>query len=208
MGQRVFRCREEGLDTDIEREAGMFDEQGVLHFLATRNGCRAWVNPHLAGDVEVAWSSADHSSQPSNLVSGNALPFQSYTKNEPCSWMRLDIGEHRSLAVDNYCLRNDGDAWHDFPALRNWELQGADAVEGPWETLRRHENDASLAKKMHAAALWPVGGSSAPAPAPGHASGHRCSGPSGFIPRKAFRFFRAHSLAPLVVARAYRRLEQ
>jgi hypothetical protein len=69
--------------------------------------------------------------------------------------MRVDLGATRSLAVSHYALRH----WNaDGSALRSWELQGANAADGPWITLRRHDNDASIEAKGGFVAAWAVEG--------------------------------------------------
>ena len=40
----------------------------------------------------------------------------------------------------------------------NWELQGAHAADGPWTTLRRHDNDESIEQKNGFVAAWAVEG--------------------------------------------------
>ena len=136
---------------------GKFDQSGVIHHLATEGETSAWVNPHDAGRVVVEWSSVS-SGPASHLVSKWDWKASGYsqTESQPNSWMRVDLGEGRRLAVSHYALRNTGDGTHRTP--RNWELQGADAVEGPWTTLRRHEGDESLVKKGCFVAAWPVEG--------------------------------------------------
>ena len=83
--------------------------------------------------------------------------------------MRVDLGATRSLAVSHYALRH---YTHDGFALRNWELQGANAADGPWTTLRRHDNDASVEAKAGFVAAWAVEGAA------------------------PFRFFRIHQHGP------------
>ena len=83
--------------------------------------------------------------------------------------MRVDLGATRSLAVSHYALRHDLNGDH---ALRSWELQGANAADGPWTTLRRHDNDASIEAKAGFVAAWAVEGAA------------------------PFRFFRIHQHGP------------
>ena len=74
------------------------------------------------------------------------------TADAPGSWIAIDLGEGRSLVPDHYCLRSDKHSNH---KLRNWQLQGS--LDGTtWHTLRRHENDASLAGVAMSTAAWPV----------------------------------------------------
>ena len=76
-----------------------------------------------------------------------------FTDNATNSWMSVDLGEGRSLVPSHYCLRSDRHV--DHHKLRNWELQGS--LDGTtWQTLRRHENDASLAEVAMSTAAWPV----------------------------------------------------
>ena len=82
--------------------------------------------------------------------------------------MRVDLGATRSLAVSHYAFRN----YNGNYALRSWELQGANAADGPWTTLRRHDNDASIEAKAGFVAAWAVEGAA------------------------PFRFFRIHQHGP------------
>ena len=80
-------------------------------------------------------------------------PVHCFTYNATDSWMAVDLGEGRALVPDHYCLRSDGYSRHH--KLRNWELQGS--LDGTtWQTLRRHENDTSLAVVSMSTAAWPV----------------------------------------------------
>ena len=84
--------------------------------------------------------------------------------------MRVDLGATRSLAVSHYALRHSANFGN---ALRSWELQGANAADGPWTTLRRHDNDASIEHgKGGFVAAWAVEGAA------------------------PFRFFRIHQHGP------------
>ena len=85
--------------------------------------------------------------------------------------MRVDLGATRSLAVSHYALRHSGGLIYGC-ALRSWELQGANAADGPWTTLRRHDNDASIEAKAGFVAAWAVEGAA------------------------PFRFFRIHQHGP------------
>ena len=53
------------------------------------------------------------------------------------SWMSVDIGENRWLAVSYYCLRQGVSSGF---RMRNWELQGCnDGLS--WQMLCKHERD-------------------------------------------------------------------
>ena len=47
--------------------------------------------------------------------------------------MAVDLGESRRLAI-NHCDLHNGEAGF----LRNWDLQGALSMAGPWTLLKRH----------------------------------------------------------------------
>ena len=136
------------------RDHGKFDAIGVIHHIATEGGTSEWVNPHTAGRLVCEWSSTS-GGESGHLVSKyDAMPGVSRTGNQPNSWMRVDLGEARTLVVNHYALKESGDS---SVTLRNWQLQGADAAEGPWTMLRRHDNDASIqTSKAYFVAAWPV----------------------------------------------------
>ena len=59
------------------------------------------------------------------------------TRNVPMSWMSVDIGENRWLAVSYYCLRQGVSSGF---RMRNWGLQGCnDGLS--WQMLCKHERD-------------------------------------------------------------------
>ena len=66
--------------------------------------------------------------------------------------MAVDLGERRSLVLDHYCLRSDGNEKY---KPRTWELQGSNDGQS-WQTLRRHEEDDSLSDESMSIAAWPV----------------------------------------------------
>lgn len=55
--------------------------------------------------------------------------------------------------MEHYCLRHSNN--RDY-ALRNWELQGGHSSDGPWSTLRRHENDQTLTGARGQIGDWSV----------------------------------------------------
>ena len=55
------------------------------------------------------------------------------TKDEPNSWMSVDLGEGRAVVPAHYCLRHDENSSY---ALRNWALEGKTA-ERSLESLTR-----------------------------------------------------------------------
>ena len=158
----------EGVDNSVA-EHGKFDQAGVLNHIGTAGGTRAWVNPCSSGDVSVAWSGIGHGLEEHFVSKWDWQATPSYAPDQPNSWMRVDLGATRSLVVRHYALRHSS---QDDYALRNWELQGANAADGPWTTLRRHDNDASIEKKIGFVAAWAVEGAA------------------------PFRFFRVHQHGP------------
>ena len=142
------------------RGVGRFDKKGVLYHIATEGGTSEWVNPHTAGRVTVSASSAvaTSSNAVDRVVNGpdsDSVCFA--THNISSSWFQLDLGASRTLAVKHYALRGHSGG-HCLP--RFWDLQGATSSDGPWATLRRHDNDTALeAHKERAVAAWAVEGS-------------------------------------------------
>ena len=136
-------------------EHGKFDQAGVIHHISTEGGTSPWVNAHEAGRVRVEWSGRTNGSEADFVSKHDAKAGPSRTHDHPNSWMRVDLGAHRTLAVTHYALRHDVNPRY---ALRNWELQGAHAADGPWTTLRRHDNDPSIETKKGFVAAWPVDG--------------------------------------------------
>lgn len=157
-----------GVDNSVAKH-GKFDQAGVLNHIGTAGGTREWANPCGSGDVAVAWSSVGEGSEENFVSKWDWKAGASYTASQPNSWMRVDLGATRSLAVSHYALRHWYDGSH---ALRSWELQGANAADGPWTTLRRHDNDASIETKAGFVAAWAVEGAA------------------------PFRFFRIHQHGP------------
>ena len=111
----------------------------------------AYRNPHEAGDVVASASSLNGNIM--NFVQhSHEQPVYIFTDNATNSWMSVDLGEGRALVPDHYCLRSDRHSGH---KLRNLQLQGS--LDGTtWQTLLRHENDASLAGVAMSTAAWPV----------------------------------------------------
>ena len=158
----------EGVDNSV-RGHGKFDQAGVLNHIGTAGGTRAWANPCASGDVAVAWSSKYRGSEEYFVSKWDwKAGGNSCTDDYSNSWMRVDLGATRSLAVSHYAFRNYSSNY----ALRSWELQGANVADGPWTTLRRHDDDASIQAKAGFVAAWAVEGAA------------------------PFRFFRVHQHGP------------
>lgn len=157
---------------------GEWDRGGVLYHIGSRGGL--YVNPALSGMVSVAFSSTAGGSQSIfNLVSGPSRDHERgsegtpegwvgsgyscntnpYPRDDPRSWMSVDLGPRRALAVTHYALRADmNGAYGSLP--RSWELQGSvlpsDSAMAEWVTLRRHDGDESLDAQNWAVAAWAV----------------------------------------------------
>ena len=129
-----------------------FDTNGVLHYLATRSG--GYVNPDVSGVVVAAMSGVLYddpdNGSPDRFVQNQSDGNNNLTKNEPNSWMSVNL--RRSLVVDHYCLRSG--KYGDYKP-RHWELQGSDDSSN-WHTLKKHTNDTELADTDFSTANWSV----------------------------------------------------
>lgn len=102
-----------------------FDAKGVLHWIATAGGTKAYANPHeKPGGVVAEMSSvAGRGSAPNRFVDHAQAGEYNGTTNSRKFWMSVDLGEGRQLAPDYYCLchgANNGNH-----VLRNWRLEGS-----------------------------------------------------------------------------------
>ena len=142
-GRRVFRFE------------SAFDTNGVLYDIGTCGGTTAYRNPHEAGQVVASASSFEPGYGKPQAFVEHAVddPYQyNQTRSIAQSWMAVDLGERRSLVLDHYCLRSDGNEKY---KPRTWELQGSNDGQS-WQTLRRHEEDDSLSDESMSTAAWPV----------------------------------------------------
>lgn len=153
------------------------DQNGVCWYLGTRYGTQQWVNPVVAGYVDVKASSpVSRGTDPRGLLSGAFLrnnfagPKIDTSSGNVSSWWSIDLGQGHALHCDYYTLRHDASSNY----LRSWALQGSNdgAV---WTDLRRHEDEKTL-KLPGQYASWPV------------------SGGTGM--RGGFRYFRVMMVAP------------
>ena len=145
-GRRVFRFE------------SAFDTNGVLYDIGTCGGTTTYRNPHEAGQVVASASSFEPGYGKPQAFVEHAVdlvddPYQyNQTRSIAQSWMAVDLGERRSLVLDHYCLRSDGNEKY---KPRTWELQGSNDGQS-WQTLRRHEEDDSLSDESMSIAAWPV----------------------------------------------------
>jgi len=134
-----------------------FGEGGVLHSIGTDHGTKAWSNPHTDGKVVAAMSNKGNApdTAPHKFV-GRSNDNYSRTKDEPNSWMSVDLGEGRAVVPTHYCLRSDT---NNAQMLRNWTLEGKTAEAGAdWVQIRRHDRDATLATEAFSVGAWPIEG--------------------------------------------------
>lgn len=116
-------------------------KRGLLYYLGTRCGTSSYVNPHVAGDVAVAWSSIGGGNVDQFVDNEVGTDF-CYTDDIYNSWMCVDIGEGRLFRATAYGLRHDTQGPRGV--LRNWIFQGKAQEQDEWATLSNHIEDKSL----------------------------------------------------------------
>eukprot|EP00927_Polykrikos_kofoidii_P015577 TRINITY_DN16936_c0_g1_i2.p1 TRINITY_DN16936_c0_g1~~TRINITY_DN16936_c0_g1_i2.p1 ORF type:complete len:1336 (-),score=148.31 TRINITY_DN16936_c0_g1_i2:329-4102(-) len=120
-----------------------FDMNGVLYWLGTKKGTRAYQNPHTSGAVVAKMSSfggAPDRNKVESLVSHTAATV--YTENKELSWLSVDLGVDVRLCPNFYVIRSAKQNATSVP-LRNWSFEGShDDIT--WTTIRRHSNDTAL----------------------------------------------------------------
>ena len=127
------------------------DENGLLFYLGTDGGKRAWINPMQAGRATVT-ASSQSCGQPLMVVGRE--PATCYSNNVANSWFAIDLGAGTLVRPNYYTLRH---SHGNSNALRNWRLEGSE--DGTtWHTLRVHVNDAALPSdpSSPATASWPL----------------------------------------------------
>ncbi len=134
--------------------SGLFDTNGVLYWIGTGGGTRGYTNPHTSGDVVVSWSSCLSGSE-ARCIEHKCGWIWNNTRNEEGSWVCVDLGSSRRLAINYYSLRYGRSDNTGF-SICNWELAGSND-QNAWVCLRAHNNDSSLDGAM-AEASWAVEG--------------------------------------------------
>ena len=128
-----------------------FDTNGVLYYIGTCGGTRAYQNPHVAGHVAVTWSSVG-GGPVEGFVQNRRNHLNAYTINQANSWMQVDLRDWK-VRPTRYSLRHGHNG--DGHALRNWRLEGS--INGTdWTTLRNHVNDPSIPAVIRGTATWSV----------------------------------------------------
>ena len=136
-----------------------FDTNGLLHWIATGGGQRAWSNPHTQGLVKVTASGVCNGSGHAtfgeqHFVNREASATSFYSTNVPNSWVMVDLGAANAVRPSRYTLRNRGDG--DYCHLRHWRLEGSEDGQ-QWTALRSHANDSALTG-VNGTASWAVEG--------------------------------------------------
>jgi hypothetical protein len=136
-----------------------FNTCGVLYWIGTGEGARGYENPHGKGGGVVAAMSSIYEGE----RCGNPLRFvqhgvirdanHNFTNGTPNSWMSVDLGASRLLAVNHYCLRPSSGMNGYEP--RNWRLEGSND-NSTWTVLKNHTNDQEIANQSRAVAAWAV----------------------------------------------------
>eukprot|EP01084_Bolivina_argentea_P250100 418904_1 len=127
-----------------------FDENGILYFLGSQGGQKAWKNPALTDEVAVCSSALVKDSTEISYFVGRTT-VRCVTKPEDNAWMQVDFKD-KLIQPSYYTLRHYL-SW-DTECLRNWILQASnDGIH--WVTVKKHEEDSSLSEKG-AAHTWPV----------------------------------------------------
>lgn len=128
---------EGGLDFDSGTEF-----EGIIHYLATANGTRPFLNPATDGTIKTSASSLAQDSLPASSIAGQAT-VRCVTQARPNSWMKVDFKDYR-VRPTHYSLRHYS-SW-DTEALRFWNLEGSNDND-TWTTLSTHLNDTALDSK-------------------------------------------------------------
>ena len=121
-----------------------FDENGVMWYLGTCGRTAPYANPAEAGFVRVVSSGLMGDSAPLSAAVGREL-VRCVTTPVKNSWFVFELVD-LALSLTHYTLRHYN-SW-DTECLRFWVLEGGnEGIQGPWEVLMQHNNDAALAKK-------------------------------------------------------------
>eukprot|EP00927_Polykrikos_kofoidii_P075903 TRINITY_DN7242_c0_g1_i8.p1 TRINITY_DN7242_c0_g1~~TRINITY_DN7242_c0_g1_i8.p1 ORF type:complete len:332 (+),score=39.08 TRINITY_DN7242_c0_g1_i8:152-1147(+) len=130
-----------------------FGEDGLFYWLGSSGGTKEYENPAESGVVECKWSSYHNSKNNCRHALVSNRSSSGWTRNEPTSWMQVDLGKDLHFCPDYICIRGCATGATSQP-LRNWEFQGSND-EVKWETLRIHVNDDALPVNQNApCAAW------------------------------------------------------
>lgn len=130
-----------------------FDKNGALYFIGTAGGTRAYINPHVSGDVVVTWSSK-YAGEYHYFVENEYNKLACATNNSTNAYMMVDLGASRRIALNYYSLRHDNYAhWY----RRHWNLEGKidDSKDSTWTIIKEHVMDTSI-NQPGGTASWPI----------------------------------------------------
>ena len=150
-------AKEQHFNFVLSSVAKDIDTQGVLYWLGSGGGTRAYTNPHKAGNVVAKMSSRWNGSSPEWFVDHKGPDqrgkvINGITNPDPGgAWMSVDLGEGRQLLPNHYALRHLNRAAHHL--LRSWCLEASND-EQEWTVLREHKNDSSLKDPYRSVAAW------------------------------------------------------
>ena len=116
----------------------------MLYYIGTEGSTTAYINPHI-GHVVASNSGAGTYGIPEDFVGREKKP--SYSRDEPGSWMSLDLGSTRRLQVKHYCLRH-GHMINPICVLQNWNVN--------WVLLRQHINHTTMGSGAYSEGHWIV----------------------------------------------------
>lgn len=129
------------------------DENGLLYYLGTRGGTRAWKNPAEGSEAPVkTWAASVQSdSKPPSAICGREV-VRCVSKPAENQWFAIDLGPHIRFTPTHYTLRHYI-SW-ETEALRHWIFQGSNEADtskdSAWTTLMTHVDDKSLHQKGQA----------------------------------------------------------
>ncbi|ETO35938.1 hypothetical protein RFI_01124 [Reticulomyxa filosa] len=116
-----------------------FDENGILHFLATDWRTALWRNPAETGVVTVTSSRLAKDSVPATTICGREVK-RCVCMAEKNNWFIVDF-RTIYIRITHYSLRHY-DSW-DTECLRNWYLEGSNDLS-KFKIIHTHTNDTGL----------------------------------------------------------------
>eukprot|EP00667_Euglena_gracilis_P019778 EG_transcript_21267 len=117
------------------------DQGGLVHFIATNQGCQAWENPVQSGLIKVEASSIKKG-YPFNVVDAQFTHQVFYTDNVPYSWVSIDFGNYRIKPSYYSFAHRAGNPRLGF-FMRNWELHASNDGD-TWVVVRKHVDDPGI----------------------------------------------------------------
>jgi len=132
-----------------------FDTNGIVYWLGTGKGTRAYTNPADEGLIKIYISSLSQNSDNEKYLVGREEK-RVVTEPKKMSWFCIDFKDIM-IQPTYYMLRHY--STFDTEALRHWKLEGSndttDGWNGTWTLVKWHKNDKSLVRKGQAF-TWPI----------------------------------------------------